>query len=191
MPDGLYQNIISLIESIEECLEKRRFLPCLTLLYTGIDVIASLERRPEEKPKTAFIRWVDGYLLRARALPCTSTELYAARCGILHTFSADSDLSRRGKARKVFYAWGTAPVGDLAQAASILDRNDIVAVHIRDLIDGFRDGVAGYFQEIGADTRRQDAVAQHAGLWFVKMQPEPLRQLIKAHREIGPANKQA
>jgi hypothetical protein len=38
------ENLIALLESIEDCLTKRRILPCLMLLYSGIDVVASLER---------------------------------------------------------------------------------------------------------------------------------------------------
>jgi hypothetical protein len=179
MTDGFYQNTVSLIETIEECLEKHRLLPCLILLYTGIDVMASLERRPEEGTKAAFMRWVDGYLLKVRPLPCTSTEMYAARCGILHTFSADSDLSRRGKARELLYAWGVAQPETLAQAASALGRDNVVVVHIRDLLDAFRHGIADYVQELEADVRRQDTVAQRAGLWFVNMEFNLVQQFIE------------
>src|SRR5437016_5607270 len=119
MNDAFYRNTISMIDSIEDCLEKRRFLPCLALLYTGLDVMASLESQPSEGTKAAFVRWVDKYFLKAQPLPCNATELYAARCGILHTFTAESDLSRQGKARMLIYAWGNAAVEDLAQTAAL------------------------------------------------------------------------
>ena len=183
MNDSFYRNTVALIETIEECLEKRRLLPCLILLYTGIDVMASLERRTGEGTGAAFVRWVDRYMLDAHPLPCASAELYAARCGILHALSADSDLSRQGKARKVFYAWGTAKPEALVQAASILGCDDVVVLQIRDLIDSFRHGLADYVQELSADVQRQDAVAQHAGQWFVNMEPQFVEQFINSSEE--------
>ena len=33
-------------------------------------------------------------------------DLYAARCGVLHTYTMDSRLSTEGKAKRILYAWG-------------------------------------------------------------------------------------
>src|ERR1700756_3269839 len=38
----LEENLIQLFESIEDCLLKRRLLPCLILLYSAIDIVSSL-----------------------------------------------------------------------------------------------------------------------------------------------------
>ena len=51
------ENLIALLKSIEECLAKGRILPCLMLLYAGIDVVASLEAG-RAGPR-AFRRWVN------------------------------------------------------------------------------------------------------------------------------------
>jgi hypothetical protein len=91
---AFYENVTEQLNAIEDCLERRRIIACLCLIYSAIDVIASLERRPNESTKAAFVRWVSENMSKARPLPCTPLELYAARCGILHTFAADSDLSR-------------------------------------------------------------------------------------------------
>jgi len=53
-----------------------------------------------------FCNWVERYLFPQRRLACSAPELYAARCGVLHTFTADSRMARRGDARRVVYAWG-------------------------------------------------------------------------------------
>ena len=185
MNDAFYKNTIAMIESIEDCLEKRRILPCLVLLYTGLDVMASLDRQSSESSKAAFLRWVDKYFLKARPLACTATELYAARCGVLHTLTAESDLSRQGRARMLIYAWGNAAVDDLAKTAALLKRDDLVSVHVRDLIDAFRSGIAEYVQELDGDTQRQDFVARRAGLWFTNMQPDVIRRFIDQHEIHG------
>ena len=185
MNDAFYKNTVGLIESIEDCLRKRRVLPCLALLYTGLDVMASLDRQPHESQKAAFLRWVNRYVLRPQPLSCTAVELYAARCGILHAFTAESDLSLQGKARKLIYAWGSAAAEDLAKTTTLLKRDDLVSVHVRDLIDAFRHGIADYVQELESDGHRRDLAVSRAGLWFSNMQSDLIRQFLRHHEERG------
>jgi hypothetical protein len=95
---GRATNVAALLEAIDLMVEQQRILTALILIYAGIDAIASLERRESDRTgRAGFLRWVDTFLLRDGRLPCTALELYGSRCGILHTFSADSDLSRSGK----------------------------------------------------------------------------------------------
>lgn len=142
-----YQAMKQLKESIEDCSSKGRVLSCLTLLYSAIDVLASLERLPKEGTQSAFARWVDKYMLPNPAFRFSSRDLYAARCGIIHAFSAASDLSRRGQANKIVYAWGTASVHVLHRTGQALGRNEI-RVHVRDLIDGFGLAVVNYIDDV-------------------------------------------
>jgi hypothetical protein len=142
------ENLITLLESVEDCLAKERILPCLALFYSGIDVVASLE--DSGASRLTFTNWVDKYLLKSASLSCTAFDLYGARCGILHSFSAESDLSKQGKARQVIYAWGSAKADDLALTSKRLGRSDCV-VHIRDLINAFRVGLANYLEEVMQD----------------------------------------
>lgn len=181
--EGFYQNTFALIETIEDSLEKRRLIPCLALLYTGIDVVSSLERRAGEGTKAAFARWAESYLLKARVLPCTALELFAARCGILHTFTSDSDLFQKGQVRQIFYAWGNANADEFQESADILKRTDCVAVHVRDLIDAFRHGLATYVDELSQDEARQGVASKQAGMWFVNMDPKLIRQFVELHQD--------
>jgi hypothetical protein len=169
-----------LFDAIEDCLAKGRLLPCLTLLYSGVDVVASLERRPGEGTQAAFVRWIDENLLKSHPLPCTALELYAARCGVVHTFTAESDLSRRGSARRVIYAWGNAKAEDLATATKLLGRTD-VAVHIRGLIDAFRTGLASYLEEVARSPERQQRVEAGTGLWFEHMDQDLVTTFLDMH----------
>jgi hypothetical protein len=174
---ALHKNIFDLIESIDDCLKDCRILPALTLLYTGIDVVASLERKPNETVRDAFIRWTDDYLLGDQALPCTALDLYAARCGILHTFSPESDLLKKGQVRRILYAWGTACVDDLRQTIKLLGRSDI-ALHISALKIAFRNAVAAYLQELEKDKTRGQHVEAEASLWLSNMDPEILEAFL-------------
>ena len=173
------ENLIGLLESVEDCLAKRRILPCLMLLYSGIDVIASLETG--KASRSVFIRWVNKYLLKAASLSCTALDLYGARCGILHTFSAKSDMSAQGQAREIVYAWGNAKAADLAAASIALGRNDCV-LRLRDLINAFRVGLADYLEEVMKDDKRKQKLEAGAGLWFTHLDQETVRTFLKAAR---------
>jgi len=176
---AFYANMTQLLGAIEDCLSKGRLLSCLTLLYSGIDVVASLERGSGEGTKAAFVRWAEGNLLKVHPLPCTALELYAARCGVVHAFTPQSDLSRQGSARQIVYAWGTAKSEDLAEAGKRLGRTD-VPVHIRDLIDAFRAGVACYLEEVGRSPEREQLLETGTGLWFTHMDQGLVKQFLEA-----------
>ncbi|MBM2811083.1 MAG: hypothetical protein HW416_1842 [Chloroflexi bacterium] len=176
--DSLSRNFAALLMAIEDCLEKRYILPALVLLYTGIDVIAFLERQPSEGVRSSFTRWTEDYLLRAKPLPCTADELYAARCGVLHTFTADSDLSRRSKLRRIYYAWGTAAAKDLQRTSHVLGRQATVAVHISDLVEALRLGLAQYLDLLDREPTRQRIVAAAAGAWFVSTPKELVAEFL-------------
>lgn len=106
----LDDNINKLLRAIYICLENELILPSLILIYSGIDIMASL-CRPESnefvKPED-FINWVDEYFLPESKLPCKAIDIYAARCSLLHSYTAESNLSRDRKAKRLFYSYGKA-----------------------------------------------------------------------------------
>ena len=95
--DSLTRNLSQLLLAIDECVGMHLVLPSLMLIYAGADVLGALERQPGEGTRASFVRWVEAYMLAARPLGCAGIDLYAARCGVLHTFSADSDPTAGGR----------------------------------------------------------------------------------------------
>src|ERR1035437_952786 len=90
---------------IKMLLDAGHTLPALVLLYSAIDVFASLVR-PETEPDTNggyFKKWAEDYMIGPSRLKIASDDLWGARCGLLHTHSPSSRDSRRGKARKLAY----------------------------------------------------------------------------------------
>lgn len=69
---ALKQNLAAHLDAIEDCLEKRRFISCLCLIYSGIDAIASLERTAGTSVKSTFVQWVEENMLRQQPMPCTA-----------------------------------------------------------------------------------------------------------------------
>jgi len=162
------RNIEELLIIIEDCLKSRRILPGLLLLYAGIDIMAWLNRpecHKDVKPSD-FIEWADKDLLPGTGLACSASDLYAARCGLIHSYIAESRRSRRGEAKMIFYAWGTGRAEELQRA---LDHSDIppaVAVRVEDLFDAFCAGIERFKQSLTDDPKRANLVYQRAGKFF-------------------------
>jgi hypothetical protein len=185
--DALRANIGALIEAIDVAVDQKRVLPALMLIYAGIDVAGSLERRSNEGTRASFVRWVDQYLIPAGSLSCTALELYGARCGILHSFSANSDLYRDGRVRRVVYAWGDAKVVDAESAIRRLERTDCVAIHLTDLRDAFQAGLLAYFEAIAADELRLQTAVVNAGEWLVHVDQGVVQEFLKHTSEQADA----
>ena len=155
--EAFLRNIRSILDAIDLCLEKGLAPPALILIYSCIDILGSLERAKSEGTKHSFIRWVEKYLIEGKSLDFTATDLYSARCAVLHTLTAESELSNQGTARKVVYSWGTAPVGDLKEAIKRL-KKDVVSIHINELNEALVLGIDQYLEEVGKDESRRKLV---------------------------------
>ena len=104
----------------------------LVLIYSGIDTLGLLNACAETNDATrdTFKDWCNKYLVERLSdvdvNPVTATDLYAARCGVLHTSTAISKLSREGNAREVWYQFrGRTGVNLLANVAAPPLRLDI------------------------------------------------------------------
>ena len=186
-PDPLrpyYQAMIQLKGSIEECLEKGRVIPCLTLLYSGIDVLASMERQPHEGTQHAFVRWVETYMLPNNLLRFSALDLFAARCGIIHAYSAESDLSRKGRARKIVYAWGTASADALQQAGHALGRSEIT-VHVRELIDGFGIAIIKYIDDVADNPILHQRFFESTRHWLVGVDSSTVTEFLAVRKSAS------
>ena len=131
-------------------------LPTLIVLYSGMDAIASVSR-PADAPEAGrhFIRWCDQYLSVPAPVPLRGVDIYAARCAVIHSFSASSSLSERGKARLLGYRSGPG-------ASEVWDNIDttmadrIVIVEIERLADAFFDAVARCIPDLYSTTARAE-----------------------------------
>ena len=147
-------------------------MPALILIYSGIDIFASIGRPADQAHTTIkdYIDWCDSYLIPQGKLSCSGVDLYAARCGVVHTYTMESSLSKEGKAREIVYAWGNGKPEDLQE---IIDKASFTqrVVHIETLAEVFREGALNFLSELGADSERADLVVFRAGKLF-KDQPK-------------------
>lgn len=171
--ETLFENIENHFKSIEICLQNHLRMPALILIYSGIDIFASL-RRPADKDKATrkdYIEWCDTYLIPQGKLSCTGIDLYAARCGVVHTYTMESDLSDNGRANEIVYAWGNRKPEDLQE---VIDKAGFTqrVLHIETLAEVFREGASNFLYELDADSVCAGLVVSRAGKLFKDNQEE-------------------
>ena len=124
------------------------------LIYAGMDTMASLDI-PDDQTEVRgrdFIRWAERYVRFPGPFQVSGEEFYAARCGMLHTYTADARATRAGRARRIGYADKMDPPVYAAPAAA----PDIVLVAVPGLRDAFFRGIDAFLVEAfaaGAEKR--------------------------------------
>jgi hypothetical protein len=167
--DILEKNFVELLIVIEKCFGDKYFLPGLMLLYAHIDIAAALNRPASKSEVTRqdFKNWVDEYLLPNSNLSCTADDLYAARCGLLHTYMAESKSSREGKAKQIFYAWGTADDAILQGRLHSKGLDSIaLVIHVDVLFNAFRAGIDCFMGSLTSDQQKAQLVYERARKYF-------------------------
>ncbi len=159
-----------ILDEIEDCLKKARIIPCLILIYSTIDSFSSLANRSEQKGRKVFMDWVREWMLRSSSLGCNETDIYAARCGLLHQNISDSDLSRSGKARRIFYCWGQSDMRILEESIRRKRSQDsIVVLRIEDLINSLKKAISSNINEIQKDKEWKADFANKGRKYFVNI----------------------
>ncbi len=166
--DELNVKIKTLVEAIESCFNEKRFLPGLILLYSTIDILASLNRPKSHLnvQKKDFCEWVEKYLLPNCSFRCKTIDLYAARCSMIHTYMAESQLSRNEKANMIFYAWGKANEKELQEAISKMNKKNILALHVDKLLQALKKGIQDFKKSLSKDLEQKNLVIDRATKWF-------------------------
>ena len=162
------RNVEALLAAIDTCLKRRLLLPSLLLLYSGIDIMAWLNRPKSHADvnRHDFIKWTDKYLLPSAGLACNAADLYGARCSLLHSYTAESRLSREGNAKQIFYAWGTHRAEYLQELINYVGTYPAVAVHVDDLFGAFRTGIQRFKEALSDDRKQANLVYERTDKFF-------------------------
>ncbi len=142
----------------------------LILLYSGIDAASWLcSEDPDGQIQDYFVSWVEKYILSTGRFECSALDLWGARCGIVHSLSASSRSSRKGKAREILYvnragnrdildrleaisnAKSRREVRDGGEPQSIDDMNRKVVLETDALMNAFQEGVASMLSDAKSD----------------------------------------
>jgi hypothetical protein len=154
--------IKELVDALQDARQSERSFPALLLLYASMDIISSLSR-PTDKEDTCrkiFKAWIDTYMLPGSGLPCSSDDIYGARCGMLHTLSPSSKDSRLGTARRLAYV---DKVDEVQRMQKVLRSkgDDAIVISLPDYVTAFYTGVLTFLAAMKADNDLNVRVAHH------------------------------
>ncbi len=160
------------LRAIGSCLSTEHPEAVLALVYSGIDTLGLLAASPDIKDagEKTYVSWCEKYIVnRFQSIEghtVAAVDLYAARCGILHTSTPVSNRSRNGKAHEIWYQFqGTAGVNLIADA-----KLEPLGLEIEKLATAFREGGIAFITDLNsnpANRQQADSRAQHFLRWGI------------------------
>jgi len=165
---ALLEAIAAQERAIRLCLDNKLCVPALTLIYATVDQMAYLNMPPGRSQVGAddFKEWCRTYLLpNSTDLPCTEADLWGARCGVVHAHSPESKRSREGKAREIFYAWGTSKVERPREALAELGFPQVI-IHAENLFHALIKGIDSFLAGLRAHPEKARLARLRAGKMF-------------------------
>lgn len=183
--DNLYKNYLQVIQAVELCLSNGLALPTLILIYSLIDSVSWLACNDDtQKIGVRFQSWVNEWMLKKYPLPCNAEELYSARCGILHTLTPESDLTKKG-VKLIAYAWGKGKQEDLIKANMLVESTNCVSVHIDNIFSSFKNGFADFLKHLEENKDLEDLFIQKANKHFAPMDTSTIETFLQICGEQG------
>ncbi len=160
----LFATALEITSAMQDSLERRRIMPALILMYSGIDILGAL-LRPHHECEDAqkhFVQWASCYMLKRRRLLITADDLWGARCGLLHTNRATSRHSKKGKAKELCYVLGFAklPIALKQELQSQADGK--VLTDVEELCESFVCGVVEFGNSLEHDLSLKALVLRNA-----------------------------
>ncbi len=162
VPDSLSRH-----RNLSEC---RVTEASLILIYSGIDTFGLLAASPVVLDATGdtYKQWCEKYILpRIHSVedkPVTADDLWAARCGVLHTSTPLSRHERKGKAHQIWYQFlGKAGVNLITST-----KLPLLGLDVQNLALAFKEGGIACINDINQDQtafQAADARAQHFLRW--------------------------
>lgn len=170
-----------LLKAVALCIKEKLQLPALVLMYSTMDTMGWLySDDPKAKINENFKRWVSEYVTDGSQLRCTPDDLWGARCALLHTFTPDSDLSDRGKVRKICYGWGNASI---SQLHALIDgmpgaAEKYVGVHVDELFGRLCDGMTRFLDDLDANPELAGRVYEKSDRFYADLSKEVLSKVL-------------
>lgn len=120
------KNSLEDIRAITMLLDQKLEMQAISLIYAAIDRLAWLDAEKEESGSTEYKNWVDTFLFNGEIFNFNADDLWAARCGNIHTGAAESRDYRADRAKVIYYHVNTASISNDKLLALI----DPIAIHI-------------------------------------------------------------
>jgi hypothetical protein len=158
----LRARVEQLFDAVAGCLEREHFESAMILLYSGIDAMAWLNRptNVDDVRGVDFQEWVDAYFLPGSGFNCSATDLYGARCGLVHSNTGESRLHRQGRARKVFYYREREGVKEGIIQLMLDEAQEPWFIDVDQFIDALRTAIDRFIDAISNDATRLATVSE-------------------------------
>lgn len=102
----MWNAITGLVADIKRCEEAGATAAAVALAYIAMDTMAylALPANRDKQGRADFIAWVDGHLKGHEDQPYQyrGTDVYGARCALLHAFSSEVDYHQQNPDAKKF-----------------------------------------------------------------------------------------
>jgi len=100
--NAIYKGLKDDIEFIEK---NKRYRATLLLIFSAMDAMAflSMPGSQSDVKRHDFVCWTAKYIKFPGSRQLLGAELYGARCGLLHTYGTESQMSREGKCRQLMF----------------------------------------------------------------------------------------
>jgi hypothetical protein len=169
-----------MFEAAELCRQRALDVPMLVLIYTAIDTLAwAVYSDKSSGVRDRFTSLCDRFILPGANLQCSALELYAARCSVLHSLGWESDLSKAGKARSVFYSFGTDDPTTAQAALDLTSPGKFISVKADDLFAAVRKATAAVAAAASADSDLAARLSVAAGKQYRSLESSAGDEMFK------------
>ena len=155
-------------KGIQVAVENNCYASAVILILSGIDSMAFLSMPASQidvKPPD-FKEWADRYIKFPCSEQLTGSDLYGARCAMLHSYGVVSKMSRNGKCRIIGYLSETIPEIRYDPA---IDKN-LVLVSVPALAESFYKGIDQFLVDLFAN-KDKAKVAEERLKSFIQEMP--------------------
>ncbi len=159
------QYISSTWNAVKALYDKALYGQVLLIIYSAIDTCGLLGASSEVVSASgdSFKKWAKKYLQIGSQVGLNEDDLWAARCGVLHTFTAESDNTRNGKARKIVYYTGDPDTQEIKKVINETQSLGYLPVHYGDLVKAFSKAILKFKPELDALCKSDSAYSSRLG----------------------------
>lgn len=140
-----YEAFRKIIEEIKIVQESKALNATVIMTYVSIDTMAYLSMPSNKKKNNSkdFINWVNEYMKASENQPYQydANEMWAARCGKLHSYSSYSEVAEKGNYKLYGYHDGSEHIYQPQESTRL------VLISIPRLVNDFIIGIQSFLQD--------------------------------------------
>jgi len=142
----------STIKSVGFLYKEGLYEQTLIIIFSAIDAFGLLDAPKQQENATGntFKEWVKKYIV-INDIEYTELDLWSSRCAILHTFTTQSDLTKKGKAREILFYSGNPDsnkANEFSMFANQINNGNHVAASLEKTVHVFSSAVTIFARDL-------------------------------------------